>query len=212
MLRADILNYLLDNKIGYKGAYLEIGLSDPNRNYFHIRSANKECVDPIEGSEGISDENYRQYIIDNVLTYRMTSDEFFEQCNKKYDLIFIDGLHIGEQVVKDFINSYNHLNEGGYILMHDCLPPSEERQFENCSNITLGWNGTTWKAIPNLYKAGLNFYTIGVDEGCALVKYQGKKDFSNYTVTDLSYNEVFSNINIRNTIMHVITEEEFYEL
>ena len=52
----------------------------------------------------------------------MTSDEFFSQNKETFDLIFIDGLHIHEQVLKDIDNSLNVLNENGVILLHDCLP------------------------------------------------------------------------------------------
>ena len=143
----------------------------------------------------------------------MTSDDFFAQCNKKYDLIFIDGLHIADQVRRDIINAYNHLNEGGFIIIHDCLPPFEARQFEDnyedMVNRGLGWNGSTWKALPNLDKAGLDFQVLDIDEGCGIIKYDGPKDFSNYTVTDLSYNDVFLDTDVRNKIMHVKSIQEF---
>ena len=161
----------------------------------------------------VCDNNVRKYIIDNVLTYRMTSDDFFAQCDKKYDLIFIDGLHIADQVRRDIINAYSHLNEGGFIIIHDCLPPFEARQFEDnyedMVNRGLGWNGSTWKALPNLDKAGLDFQVLDIDEGCGIIKYDGPKDFSNYTVTDLSYNDVFLDTDVRNKIMHVKSIQEF---
>lgn len=211
--RTDIINYLFTNRLGYKKSYLEIGLSDPDSNYYLIQSANKECVDPYEGDTFIDNGLYKQYIINNVLTYRMTSDKFFESNHKKYDLIFIDGLHHGEQVRKDIINSYNCLNSGGYIVLHDCLPYSEDAQKDELQielrRSNLGWNGSTWKAIPNLYKAGIDFNVIDTDFGCGIICYDGKKNFDSYTLTDLTYNDVFLNSTVRNTIMHVITPEEF---
>lgn len=218
MTRTDIINHLFETKLGYKKSYLEIGLFRPDLNYYNVFSANKESVDPFTDESSIGDEEYKNFVLNNVLTYRMTSDEFFNICNKKYDLIFIDGLHIAEQVVKDIVNSYNHLNPGGYLVIHDCLPYCEARQTDNPDELdvvlqeTDGWNGTTWKAIPNLYKAGLNFYTVDADEGCCVVKYDGPKDFSNYTVTNLSYNDVFSNLEIRDNILHVISENEYINI
>ncbi len=56
------------------------------------------------------------------INYEMTSNEFFaleKIQNKKYDVIFIDGLHETTQVDIDIQNSLKHLNEGGFILLHD---------------------------------------------------------------------------------------------
>lgn len=61
-------------------------------------------------------------------TYTMPSDEFFK-CVKLPEpaaLVFIDGDHLYEQVVKDFINSLSVLSAGGYIFLHDTAPPNEE--------------------------------------------------------------------------------------
>lgn len=211
--RTDIINFLFRNVLGYKKAYLEIGLNVPDWNYYNVFSANKECVDPYEDETFVTDEDYKKDVVDKVLTYKMTSDEFFAKNTKKYDLVFIDGLHIADQVRRDIINSYNCLNPGGYIVIHDCLPPREECQLETINrhliDEMLGWNGSTWKAIPNLYKAGLTYYTVDIDEGCGIIPYTGPKNFNEYTVTDLTYNEVFSDITVRNNIMHVISPDEF---
>ena len=42
-----------------------------------------------------------------MVTYKMTSDEFFAaHGEKRYDLIFIDGLHHAEYVERDIITRY----------------------------------------------------------------------------------------------------------
>lgn len=209
MNRSDIINHLLKEKLCYKSSYLEIGLNKPEDNYFKIECAHKECVDPFIGP-CVDFSGDMDWVINSVLTYRQTSDEFFASCNKKYDLIFIDGLHVAEQVVKDIINSYNHLNDGGYIVVHDCIPLSEATQSEN--RVPGEWNGTTWKAIPNLYKVGIEYFVVNTDFGCGIIKHTGPKNFNGYTPTILSYKEVFSNNSIRDAIMHVISENEFLNM
>jgi hypothetical protein len=78
--RRDIIKYLT-NRFQYKH-YLEIGCE-----YDMAFGVLKEMyeyavgVDPAQGG-----------------THRMTSDEFFRQSNLTFDIIFIDGLHTGEQV------------------------------------------------------------------------------------------------------------------
>ena len=67
--------------------YLEIGCKDdetfaPMSQLFEYSAG----VDPASGG-----------------THRMTSDSFFQQNKQTFDLIFIDGLHTGEQVVSGFI-------------------------------------------------------------------------------------------------------------
>lgn len=57
-----------------------------------------------------------------------STDQYFEELDKNYffDLIFIDAWHEKNQVKKDFINSFNHLNKDGIIVMHDINPMSIE--------------------------------------------------------------------------------------
>ena len=68
-------------------------------------------IDPVEGG-----------------THKMTSDEFFYNNNDKFDIIFIDGLHQYEQVIKDVKNSLNCLTKNGII---DC-------QIQNDHLISMG--------------------------------------------------------------------------
>ena len=71
--------------------YLEIGCFD-NQLFNHI-NIDKTGVDPFKGG--------------NI---KLKSDQFFKINKKKYDCIFIDGLHTYEQVKKDIVNSINCLN------------------------------------------------------------------------------------------------------
>ena len=144
--RTDIINYLftLFNRQTY---YLEIGVRNPNDNFNHIKANKKYSVDPgIEFKE-------------NPVDFKMTSDMFFYNLslNKllpsdiKFDIIFIDGLHLAEQVNRDIINSLEYLNDDGFIILHDCNPPTEwhaRETFEYTKSPAEGhWNGTTWKAF-----------------------------------------------------------------
>ena len=106
--RWDMIEYLI-KKNNYK-KYLEIGC-DQNQLFSRINIQNKVGVDPASGG--------------NV---RETSDNFFEKNKDMFDIIFIDGLHIYEQVKKDILNSIKYLNDEGVILIHDCLPDSMAKQ------------------------------------------------------------------------------------
>ncbi len=144
--RTDIINYfvsLIDAQY-----YLEIGVRDPRKNYNRVECANKFSVDP-----GIEFE-------DNPVDFKMTSDLFFKNLKSndltitphiKFDIIFIDGLHISDQVERDITNSLEFLNDNGFIILHDCNPPSEFHQREQYNFVNSParsfWNGTTWKAF-----------------------------------------------------------------
>lgn len=211
MERTDIINMLID-KFNYQ-SYLEIGIAEPEFNFIRINCKYKECVDPYEpniGNDCGYDPSIKKYIEDNILTYKMTSDDFFAQCppDKKYDIIFIDGLHFEEQVSKDIINSFKHLNKGGCIVVHDCLPADEDAQDEN--RHTLVWNGSVWKVIPMLREQNITYFVVDTDCGCGVLQYDGDSNDLYYPPkADYNFYQVFSSKTIRDTVMHVITPEEF---
>ena len=51
----------------------------------------------------------------------LTSDNFFEVNKKKYNFIYIDGMHTKEQIPKDIANSWDSLLINGIIWMDDYL-------------------------------------------------------------------------------------------
>ena len=116
----------------------------------------KESVDPAEG-----EYQYAQP------TYKFTSDVFLNKIvNKKtkYDIIFIDGLHHEDQVDRDIQNSIKHLNENGFIILHDCNPINESHQI--VPRISKLWNGDVWKSIVKFRasKNDLGCITINSDQ------------------------------------------------
>ena len=210
MTRIDIINGLID-KYDYQ-SYLEIGLDFADA-FVRVRCKNKECVDPyVYEEESDYVKNVRYYIEQNILTYKMTSDEFFEMipADKKYDIIFIDGLHHEDQVGRDIINSLQHLNDGGTIVCHDCLPASYEVQVEGYHAPDETWNGSVWKAIPMLKFQGIDYVTVDADYGCCVIQYNGDKSILTYPQkADYNYGDVFGNTTIRNIMLNVISEERF---
>lgn len=193
MNRTGIINYLI-KKNKYKN-YLEIGVYNKDWNYNLIHVKNKTCVDPEPNCKA-----------DHVLT----SDDFFLRNQNNYDIVFIDGLHLKEQVIKDIKNSLLFLNEGGIIVCHDCLPTSFSDQIETYDGISC-WTGTVWQAIAELRMTNKNIdiKTIDSDLGCGLIK-KGKQDlFINKNNEEVNY-DFF--VKYRNELMNVIKVEEFLKL
>lgn len=195
MNHTDIINFLINNR-EYE-SYLEIGLSNPDDNFTKINCEHKESVDPyfddsLEYDSHASRDNLPENIKNN-LTYLMTSDEMFNLIpeSKKYDLIFIDGLHTEEQCSKDIVNSMKHLNKNGCIVVHDCIPANEITQIE--PRISDAWHGGVWKAITKLNKTNLKFKTIKTDNGIAVIEYEHSPAFGNYLLpSGLDYKRDFS--------------------
>ncbi len=146
--RIEIIQNII-NKKNYKN-YLEIGC-DKDENFLNIKAEKKVGVDPVRGG-----------------TLRMTSDEFFKQNNKKFDLIFLDGLHTYEQTIKDIDNSLEVLNERGAIIIHDCLPKKIWNQV--VPRLHGHWNGDVWKAIVHSRTySNADTYTCIADHGLGIV-------------------------------------------
>lgn len=205
MTRTDIINHLIKSR-GYK-TYLEIGMDNPAYNFLHIICENKESCDPYlnDNYDARYNRNNLPDIVKNNLTYHMTSDEMFKTIpiDKKWDIIFIDGLHVENQVSKDIANAVMHLNEGGCVVLHDSIPRSYAAQVEE--RMQDEWNGTVWKAVAKLNCTNLKFNTVGIIDGMTIIEYNPhpRMSFLSYKC-DLEYKEDFND-----ELMHIIPEDEF---
>ena len=111
---------------------------------------------------------------------------FFLQNKLKFDCVFIDGLHIYDQVKRDIVNSSKFLNDNGFILVHDCLPRSISSQAVPRYKLT--WNGDVWKAIVDLRRdTNLEIFTCLADEGISIIQ---KKKNSNILKIDKKISEI----------------------
>ena len=112
----------------------------------------------------------------------MKSDDFFELLGNgkilikdiKFDVIFIDGLHLAEQVERDIDNSLNILKNDGFIVLHDCNPPTEwhcrESYDFHFSPAKGSWNGTVWKSFLNKrFDKSLRCCCIDIDWGVGII-------------------------------------------
>ena len=158
MNRFDLINFLIET-FGYK-SYLEIGVAGAENNFNLIKAPVKCGVDPSTEGEAI---------------IKMTADSFFAQNKETFDIIFIDGDHVDEQVTKDISNSLACLNPNGLIVLHDCNPTEKDHQ-EVPAVITF-WVGTVWKAwvrcIQTLPPA-IEMFVINNDTGIGIMKATGK--------------------------------------
>lgn len=193
MTRTEIINKII-KKNNYK-SYLEIGVRNYYDNCDKIICDLKHSVDP-------SPENKCDYV--------MTSDKFFESIdiNFKYDIIFIDGLHLTEQVDKDITNSLNHLSENGTIVLHDCLPVQKENQ-ERIPVIDQ-WTGDVWKSILKLKmsREDLEIKIVDSDWGCGILT-KGKQELYKTDIDPFNWEWYTDNYR---KIIPIISIESFTEI
>lgn len=208
MNRIEAINHLIDKKGFTK--YLEIGVRYPWECFDHIQCPHKDGVDP-----GVENEA-------NPVKYPFTSDDFFNRLESgmtdlpqdfKWDIVFIDGLHISHQVERDILNSLNHLSPGGYIVLHDCNPflygVNHERAIEDYWG--QAWNGTVWKAIYKLLcsRSDLDIFTVNTDEGLGIIRRGLGRKLVQHTNTFYEYKVLQNNLNEH---LNCISVEEFITL
>ena len=109
---------------------------------------------------------------------------------KKYDIIFIDGLHLEEQADRDIRNALMHLNEGGVVVVHYCLPDSEASQSEEHPEGS--WVGTVWKSVIKYTQyTHCDIKVIETDWGVGVIEYTDNFDFQIPEKLNLNYEEFY---------------------
>jgi len=205
-------------------SYLEIGVSN-GENYLDISAPFIIGVDPIAPNQKIIDS-----LNENRLYFQQTSDDFFQNnknllSTKRVDLTFIDGAHNYHQSLRDFKNSIEYLNEGGYIIMHDCNPISSivetpANYYEDACEIVkvkgvnpygYTWTGDVWKTLVNIrsFYSDMEVITLDCDFGLGVIKKGKPQSMLNFTeeeIENLTYSDLESN---RAKFLNLTEAEEF---
>lgn len=139
--------------------YLEIGV----RTGRAIMLSNKD-----EKAIGVDPEDSLIFPLrENIKMFWEKSDDFFADHNieelfgnQKLDLTFIDGMHLFEFVLRDFINAEKHSHKDSVIMLHDTIPfdkPTSGREI-----VDTIWTGDVFKMILILkkYRPDLKFLNI----------------------------------------------------
>jgi len=171
--RFEIIQEIIDKR-RYQ-TYLEIGCFD-NSTFSKIKINRKVGVDPMSGGN-----------------LKLTSDEFFLRNKEEFECIFIDGLHVYEQVRKDILNSLKFLKSNGVIILHDCLPNKIWNQI--VPQIYGHWNGDVWKAIVEARTMkNIDTYTCVADNGLGIIFKRPNKNIlhiENKNFKDLKFKDYY---------------------
>lgn len=109
--------------------------------------------------------------------YQMTSDKFFRDHDPRavfgcpVDVVFLDGLHQFEYLLRDFINAERICEPGSLIMLDDCLPINLEmterqhrRELRKDQPLAGWWTGDVWKVVNILreYRPDLRLLPVDV--------------------------------------------------
>jgi len=135
-----------------------------SKSYLEIGCASNDCFDSVITKTKVGVDPERGG------THRLTSDEFFSKIgNKKFDIVFIDGLHIYEQVRRDVVNALKHVSAGSWIVLHDMFPRNWlEEHVPRISDI---WLGDVWKIAFELARSpDVDFKILSIDYGVGVMR------------------------------------------
>lgn len=149
------------------------------------------------------------YLPEGANVFAGSSDDFFKENIKKFDVIFIDGLHTAHQVRKDILNSLKFLNKDGYIICHDINPKKEIIQRPEPAGVG-SWTGDCWKSWVRLReeREDLKMFTVDAESGCGIITRGSQATIStNKEYNDLCWEDLESN---RMKWLNLISLEDFY--
>ena len=138
----------IDKALGPR-SYFEVGTYTGDS--LRCFSCDAICVDPELRVDKDAIAQKRRLFL-----FQCTSDEFFAQndlgsyLQDGVDVAFLDGLHHFEALLRDFINTERFCRPTSLVLMHDCLPTSDNG---TSRDVTPGfWLGDVWRVLPALQK------------------------------------------------------------
>ncbi len=98
-----------------------------------------------------------------LAAFQTASDAFFRERHVAalfpggIDLAFLDGMHLFEYLLRDFIYVEQHAHWRSVVVLHDCLPPNieiAERDYRPHLRTDdlwrIYWTGDVWKVLPIL--------------------------------------------------------------
>jgi len=99
----------------------------------------------------------------SLMLFQTGSDDFFQHRDprslfgRNIDLAFLDGMHLFEFLLRDFINTEKYCSSNSIIALHDCLPldaPMTAREGlaapDSKSRFSDWWTGDVWKVVSIL--------------------------------------------------------------
>ncbi len=109
--------------------------------------------------------------------FQMTSDQFFRDhsplslLGTEIDLAFLDGMHLFEYLLRDFINTERYCRRNSIIAIHDCIPTDShvarrgggDQRYADKSPHPEWWAGDVWKVLLALKEMRPDLTIVSLD-------------------------------------------------
>ena len=227
--RNHLINHLI--LINNYQTYLEVGTHNC-AHFGDIHAPNKTGVDPAPPQ---NDPTFKQHRSQIVIA---TSQQFFSNAIKKrlrYDIIFIDGCLVRDNVRGDILSALTCLKRGGTILIHDSNPPNEFLQrdmlmdkskfgnqkiiWNNRTYSNKHYNGQVWKVLAELrtYRHDLEVRTVDTDWGMGIIRRRVESSDDAYSLFEKVIDkrqlyEYDTLMKYRRQLLNLITVPEFIQI
>lgn len=208
------------SEIVHPQSYLEIG-TFRGETFNEIAIPSKDAVDPSFKFDT------KAHASPSVRFFEVTSDEYFLKHNKgkKYDIIFLDGLHTFEQTMRDFCATMSTSHDRTVWLIDDVWPidvfsahpdQSTALRFRHMTDSKRkAWHGDVFKMVYAIHDffPNVNFRTIKTGGNVQTVAWrEPREDFTPRhnnleTITRLTYFDMYDS----QEIFRFGTEDEVIE-
>lgn len=88
----------------------------------------------------------------------------------RFDVMLVDPWHLYETSLRDLRVTFDLLDDGGTLVVHDCLPPTAEMATLRVR--PEAWCGVTYHAYVDFVtgRDDLTYYTVDTDYGCGVIR------------------------------------------
>lgn len=109
--------------------------------------------------------------------------EVLRLADERVDICLVDGWHTYDCAHRDLTCAFDLLADGGVLVVHDCLPASE--QSASPTWIPGSWTGVSYQAYLDfvLSRHDLDYCTVDADHGCGIIFKNRNIDVMNERVT-----------------------------
>lgn len=196
--KININNYNMNEYYNYYSILRDLHIIIKPKTYFEVGVRNgdslKLCSSNTYGI-GVDPIDTKIEFPKNIDFFKETSDSFFKNnfINKKninnFDLSFMDGMHLFEFYLRDFINIEKNSNNSSVIAIHDTMPINAETSSRERK--TDFWTGDVFKLpfILKKFRPELKILNIaGCYTGLTLVKNLDP----NSSILDRNYDNILS--------------------
>lgn len=176
--------------------YLEVGVANGST-FDRVKASRKVAVDPAFRFDHVAAQRDRP----GTEYHPVTSDAYFQTVvgeDEQFDVIYLDGLHVFEQTLRDLMNALDHLQPQGVIVIDDTRPPTHLASLPGRDDFfavrdwlktpDLRWMGDVFKVVwfIDTFCPGLSYSTIANNHGQTVVWRKRRSEVTERTMAEIA--------------------------